>query len=107
MHIQVVGHYVTERFGNNVNVRFSGFAIGYNISAALFGGTAPLIASALLLNNGPWSVGLLLFIEGMMSTMTNVICYYLIDRNKDIQHHIILEHDDSGPSEIDPLSERK
>ena len=96
-----------ERFGNNVNVRFSGFAIGYNISSALFGGTAPLIASALLLNNGTWSVGLLLFVEGMISTMTNVICYCFIDRHKDIQHSIILSDNDSGPSEMDPLSEKK
>ncbi|MBF0199314.1 MAG: MFS transporter [Planctomycetes bacterium] len=34
------------------NIRFSGSAIGYNISLALFGGTAPLVSTWLVVNYG-------------------------------------------------------
>ena len=64
----------------------SGFGIGYNISLALFGGTAPLFATALLLKYDTWTLGVLLFIYGIISITTNII-WYCIDKKSITSYH--------------------
>eukprot|EP01084_Bolivina_argentea_P055578 101864_1 len=43
-----------ERFKDETAIRYTGFGIGYNIALALFGGTAPLIATWLVLSGHTW-----------------------------------------------------
>eukprot|EP01084_Bolivina_argentea_P101343 181726_1 len=53
-----------ERFKDATVIRYSGFGFAYNIALALFGGTAPLLSSALLLKYDTWTLGVMMFVYG-------------------------------------------
>eukprot|EP01084_Bolivina_argentea_P315710 547050_1 len=69
-----------NRFKNATVVRYSGFGISYNVALALFGGTTPLIATALMLRYDIWTLGVLLFVYGCISVGVNIICHFYVDK---------------------------
>ncbi len=69
-----------NRFKDETVIRYSGFGIAYNIALALFGGTSPLIATALVLKYDTWTLGIMLFCYGLVSVGTNIFCYFMIDK---------------------------
>ena len=90
------------RFEDESVLRYSGFGIAYNISLALFGGTAPLMAAALVLDNKIWALGLVLCLYGAISVMTNVVCYFSDKRRVKRYNASVMEREldlDSNHSE--------
>lgn len=70
----VLGTMFSEMF--NPEVRYTGISVGYQLGAAIFGGTMPLVATALITKfNGSWlPAAVYLMILGIMS----MICVALI-----------------------------
>ncbi|QRG66570.1 MFS transporter [Brevibacillus choshinensis] len=66
----VMGTLVSDMFGTRV--RYTGISIGYQVGAALAGGMAPLIATALIHSfNGSWlPVGIFLIVIGAISLVS-------------------------------------
>ena len=62
--------FFSELFGTNV--RYSGASLGYQLSSALAGGLAPLIAAALLTatHGRPWSVALYLIASALITLVS-------------------------------------
>ena len=59
--------------GFPAHVRYSAVAIGYNIVTAIFGGTAPLIATAIVAANPSFFLGPALYLSALAATAAAVI----------------------------------
>lgn len=60
---------LAEQFGTQV--RYTGMALGYNIGASLFGGTAPFLATWLIARTGnPLSPAFLLIATAVVTILT-------------------------------------
>lgn len=59
--------------GFPAHVRYSAVAIGYNIVTAIFGGTAPLVATAIVAANPAFYLGPALYVSGLALLATAVI----------------------------------
>lgn len=58
----------------DTDVRYSGFSIGYNISTSIFGGTAPLILTALVTSTGNNSMpGIYLVVAALISLASVIV----------------------------------
>ena len=77
----VLGTMFSEIFATNV--RYTGVTVGYQLGAAIAGGTAPLIATALLAtyNNSSTPVSIYIIITGIVS----LIAIMLIRETRDIK----------------------
>ena len=77
MYGAVLGALFAESF--SANIRYTGISLGYMIGAALVGGPAPLIATALLAkyNNSYIPVGIFIIVAGFVSLIAMA---FTIDR---------------------------
>eukprot|EP00483_Globobulimina_turgida_P012188 UN12210 len=67
----------------DASTRYSALGIGYNISLALFGGTAPLFATAITSKSGISAWAWVLFIYGVISLTTDaLVSRYNVKRKK-------------------------
>ena len=60
MYGAILGTLFAESF--SANVRYTGVSLGYQVGAALVGGPAPLIATAILVKNNNSYIGIGIFI---------------------------------------------
>src|SRR5699024_1672709 len=83
----VLGTMFSEIF--SANVRYTGISLGYQIGAAVAGGTAPLIATALLIrfNNSYIPVALYIILTALISL---VAIWTVKDRhNEELDEHLV------------------
>ncbi|WP_195892892.1 MFS transporter [Bacillus massiliigorillae] len=76
----VLGTLFSELF--NANIRYTGISIGYQLGAAIFGGTAPLISIALVNEFNSWTPVAIyvIFIASLA-----LVCIYLIKNNNQVE----------------------
>ena len=67
--------------------RTSGLGLGYNISLALFGGTSPMVATALTQGYGLYAHGIYLASLGLISLLVDI--YVITTEKKEQQNDII------------------
>eukprot|EP01083_Nonionella_stella_P067173 177492_1 len=99
-----------RRFRDNTMMRYSGIGVAYNITFPLFGGTAPLIASGLILeyhghHQSLSILGILLLCYGIISVTTNIICHWTVDIKHANQNIEILNQINASLSEVEPLEQ--
>eukprot|EP01083_Nonionella_stella_P246771 856318_1 len=82
--------------------RYSSYGFAYNVSIALFGGTAPFLAQLLIYKYDTFAVGLLLCVTGAISITTNIIWYYVDGRARQKFEKIeeMLEDEQMGLTEL-------
>ncbi len=68
-------------------VRFTGVAISYNLSAAIFGGTAPMVGAALYKYTGD-QLALAYYLTALASVCLGILCFYKETYKNDLLNEV-------------------
>ena len=82
MYGAILGTLFAESF--SANVRYTGVSLGYQVGAALVGGPAPLIATAILVKNNNSYIGIGIFIMAAAVISFIAILFTPSMKNKDM-----------------------